>query len=276
MKKILCVLAFFSCVMLTNAQQGFELGGYIGASHYFGDLNTEFRIDKPGLAAGAIARYNFNNRICLKLSANYGKIAADDSNSRNTFEQQRNLNFESDIIDGAMQLEFNFLPYTHGSKDEFFTPYLFAGFNFFKFNPKTEYNGEMVELRPLGTEGQFRGEEYYSVQGGLVYGAGIKFDINFEWSINIELSGRRLFTDFLDDVSGVYPDKGDLEGLRGDLAVALSDRSLTVPQIGQEGRQRGNSKANDTYAILGVGIVCLLYTSPSPRDATLSRMPSSA
>ena len=24
------------------------------------------------------------------------------------------------------------------------------------------------------------------------------------------------------------------------------------------------------------GLVCLLYTSPSPRDATLSRMPSSA
>ena len=28
--------------------------------------------------------------------------------------------------------------------------------------------------------------------------------------------------------------------------------------------------------ILDEGIVCLLYTSPSPRDATLSRMPSSA
>ena len=28
--------------------------------------------------------------------------------------------------------------------------------------------------------------------------------------------------------------------------------------------------------ILGMGDVCLLYTSPSPRDATLSRMPSSA
>ena len=27
---------------------------------------------------------------------------------------------------------------------------------------------------------------------------------------------------------------------------------------------------------LGIGICCLLYTSPSPRDATLSRMPSSA
>ena len=27
---------------------------------------------------------------------------------------------------------------------------------------------------------------------------------------------------------------------------------------------------------LGENILCLLYTSPSPRDATLSRMPSSA
>ena len=29
-------------------------------------------------------------------------------------------------------------------------------------------------------------------------------------------------------------------------------------------------------SVLGVSGVCLLYTSPSPRDATLSRMPSSA
>ena len=28
--------------------------------------------------------------------------------------------------------------------------------------------------------------------------------------------------------------------------------------------------------IASKGIICLLYTSPSPRDATLSRMPSSA
>ena len=28
--------------------------------------------------------------------------------------------------------------------------------------------------------------------------------------------------------------------------------------------------------VVGEGVACLLYTSPSPRDATLSRMPSSA
>ena len=30
------------------------------------------------------------------------------------------------------------------------------------------------------------------------------------------------------------------------------------------------------HAVLYSGYACLLYTSPSPRDATLSRMPSSA
>ena len=29
-------------------------------------------------------------------------------------------------------------------------------------------------------------------------------------------------------------------------------------------------------SIIGLPVTCLLYTSPSPRDATLSRMPSSA
>ena len=35
-------------------------------------------------------------------------------------------------------------------------------------------------------------------------------------------------------------------------------------------------KANVSGGSVANSIVCLLYTSPSPRDATLSRMPSSA
>ena len=35
-------------------------------------------------------------------------------------------------------------------------------------------------------------------------------------------------------------------------------------------------KAKKSHLILVTAITCLLYTSPSPRDATLSRMPSSA
>ena len=36
------------------------------------------------------------------------------------------------------------------------------------------------------------------------------------------------------------------------------------------------SQADSTLVSFGLTDGCLLYTSPSPRDATLSRMPSSA
>ena len=41
---------------------------------------------------------------------------------------------------------------------------------------------------------------------------------------------------------------------------------------------KGNLVAviTDGSAVLGLGNVCLLYTSPSPRDLSTSRMPSSA
>lgn len=259
-KAVLFATIFLGTITLTHAQKGWEAGGWIGTSYYFGDLNTNYDLSMPGLAGGGLVRYNFNNRLCLKLSANYGKIMADDANSSNPFEKARNLSFESTLIDGAVQLEFNFLPYIHGSKDEFFTPYVFAGFNVFHFNPKASYQGEMVELRPLGTEGQFKGEEYYSVSGGLAYGLGIKVDLSYEISLNFELSARSLFTDYLDDVSTVYPDKKDLLKLRNQTAVDLSDRSIELPgiedsQIGQKGTQRGNSSNNDSFVMLGVGLV---------------------
>lgn len=258
MKKALYTFLICCFAMTLFAQRGWEAGGWIGGSHYYGDINSSFNLKSPGLAAGLIARFNFNNRLCFKFGANYGNVSAYDSDSKNSYERARNLSFESVIFDGTGQFEFNFLPYTHGSSEEFYTPYLFAGLSVFYFNPLAEYNGEMIELRDLGTEGQFRGEEYFTVQGAIAYGAGFKIDLSYEWSLNFELSARRLFTDYLDDVSTVYPDKDDLEALRGDLAVALSDRSMPgvdVPQIGETGRQRGNSNNNDTVVFLGVGIV---------------------
>jgi len=256
----LIVFFFFLSINLWG-QEGWEAGGWVGASHYFGDLNTSFRLNDPGYAGGVVARYNFNKRVCLKFSGNYGNVSAQDADSDNLFEQARNLSFRSTIIDGTAQMEFNFLTYTHGSKDERFSPYLLAGINVVHFNPQAEYKGEWVDLRPLGTEGQFRGEEYYTTQFGLAYGMGLKIDLSYRWSINLELSARRLFTDYLDDVSTVYADKDDLEKLRNEAAVFLSDRSLLLPGINEDGalsqpgRQRGNSVTKDSYAFLGISLL---------------------
>jgi Domain of unknown function (DUF6089) len=248
--------AIFLLGATSTFAQKVEVGGWIGGSHYFGDLNNNFGLKRPHLAAGAMLRYNFNPRISGKISANYGAISGYDSDSKTPLQQARNLSFESYIIDGTAQLEFNFMPYIHGSKDENFTPYVFLGGGMFAFNPQTRYNDRWVDLNPLGTEGQYLGSEYALIQPQMTYGGGVKWDLTRDWSMNVEFSCKKLFTDYLDDVSGNYSDEANLRSLRGQLAVDLADRSsYKEGKIGQPSRQRGDGLDDDMYVFLGVGLM---------------------
>ena len=260
LKKLILLLSLMATADILQAQRGWEAGVFGGAAFYFGDLNTNFSLSLPNVSVGAMARYNFNERVCFRLGLTTGQVEGDDALSTNIYERARNLSFRSPVTDGSALLEFNFLPYIHGSRDYFFTPYLFGGFSVFSFKPEALYEGNWVELRPLGTEGQFKGEEYYTVQTALAYGGGIKVDLGKSWSFNAELSARNTRTDYLDDVSTVYPEKRDLQRARGEVAVALSDRSLRLPgledsRLGQSGTQRGNSKTRDAYVFLQGGLV---------------------
>lgn len=259
MKKIiLSAVTILFCITLTTAQRGWEVGGWVGVSNYFGDLNTTFSVKYPALAGGGVFRFNFNDRLCLKMAANYGSLSGDDKNSRNIFETRRNLNFRTNIFEGTGQFEFNFMPYNYFDKSQWFSPYLFAGVGVFNFNPQGKFNNTWYDLRPLGTEGQFAGEEYYTTQGAFVYGGGFKVALSEVWSLNFEISARKLFTDYLDDVSKTYPNMNDVRKQHGDIAVSLSDPSLTIdsqPKVGQFGRQRGDSRSNDMYTFLGVSLL---------------------
>ena len=241
---------FFSSI---NAQKGWEIGGWLGTSFYFGDLNNRLSVTQPGIAGGLNARWNFNTRISLKNSLNFGTVGASDVDSPNNFEKARNLSFKSNIYDFSSAIEFNFFNYVHGSTIDNFTPYLLAGANVFRFNPTAELEGAKYGLKDFGTEGQAVGSEYLGISAGAVVGAGYKWDITYDLSLNIEYSYRILFTDYLDDVSGTYPSQSELSVIRGVIAASLSDRS--VIDLGQEGNQRGNSKDNDSYIFLGISIM---------------------
>ncbi len=251
------LLALLGGLMLTSQMafgqmRGWEAGGWIGAANYFGDLNTDWRLDRAQLSGGIGARYNFNDRLCFKFGLNAGQISASDADSKNIYEQRRNLSFRSFIADVTGQFEFNFMPYIHGHREFYYTPYMFLGPSFYYSNPQAELDGEWYNLRQYGTEGQFRGEEYSTAQASIAYGIGFKIDLSYRWSLNVELGGRKLFSDYIDDVSGTYADIRDIRAQRGETAAAFADRSVE-PKIGLPGRQRGNGKKNDTYALLNVG-----------------------
>lgn len=261
--RILLIALFFTLSNhVLNAQRGNELGGFIGIANYFGDLNTNFNLD-PGLSLGIKVRRNFNERISLTGGLTYGRIGANDEDSNNFYERSRNLNFSSNVFDLNFSLEFNFFPYFHGSDDNYYTPYIFGGFSFMKFDPTTELDGVTYSLRDFGTEGQLASQEYGLVSGSFVFGVGFKWDINRDWSINTSISGRNLFTDYIDDVSGRYPDFATLEARRGITSVMLSDRAID-PDFAVPGQQRGNGKDNDLVYFISIGIMKYFGELPCP------------
>lgn len=248
------IAAFYLLTPRLTAQiemRGWEVGGWVGSAFYLGDLNTEFRFNRPGPALGLAGRYNFNHRLAVRGSLNYGRVEAHDNDSQNTFERNRNLSFRSRTLDLTTQLEFNFLPYYHGSPEYFFTPYAFVGGSLFNFNPRTRVREDFwTDLKHLRTENT----DYPTVSTALAYGIGIRWDLSYAWSMDAHLGVRNTGTDYLDDVSTVYPQLDRLDPF----VARLSDRT-PIPTDGSEridrsGTQRGDATDNDRYLYLGIGL----------------------
>ena len=62
----------------------------------------------------------------------------------------------------------------------------------------------------------------------------------------------------------------------GDFRVGSLELNTVGDGPDQNGDSNGDNNLPNALALVDVAISCLLYTSPSPRDGLLSRMPSSA
>lgn len=132
-----------------------ELGISLGGAHYFGDLNTKAKLNRPKLAFGAFFRKQFGNYIGVRVSGNYARIGYSDIyNTHNDYQKRRNLSFNSNIFELALQGDFNFFKFVTGDPDHRFTPYVTLGVGVFSYDPYAYLNNEKIFLRPLGTEGQ--------------------------------------------------------------------------------------------------------------------------
>lgn len=249
----LIISALFLFGAASIQAQHFEVGMFAGGSNFIGDVGN-YRPHLPtGYSGGLFVRYNFNRHWALRLHGNYGHISNADSLSGMAYRQQRNLSFESEIWELGLTAEFNFLEFEPGT-NHWHTPYLMGGFGIFSFNPMAEYAGEMYELRPLGTEGQQTSANnaafYAEGSSFLLFGMGYKWAIGDFTSIGVESTFRSTATDYLDDVSGFYPEPGVLLEERGEVAAALSDRSLT--ESNKQDALRGNPANNDWYIFTGI------------------------
>jgi len=226
------------------------LGVMLGTSYYNGDLNqfVPFRRTKP--AGSILYRYNIHSRAAFRATFSYGQVAADDADSQFAQNQDRNLNFESDIWELAAGFEINYFPFRIGHDRFKGTCYLFGAVGAFRMNPKTNYNGAVYELQPLGTEGQgtsLSGKPRYSkYQPVIPFGFGGRVSLGKSAALGVEFGIRKTFTDYLDDVgSDYYADYDVLLAESGPIAAELSNRS------GSRNGRRGTAATKDWYVFTG-------------------------
>lgn len=267
-----------------------ELMFGIGATNFLGelggrnDIGRPFIIDlnmaatRPSVNFGYLYRTNSHSK--LRGSVTWGMLRGNDQLTLEAYRNNRNLHFRSHIAEfsGIYEFMFNKEYSGHryqikGAKTRFrsvnITFYGFGGIGGFYFNPQAYYKGNWVNLQPLGTEGQgLEGmpDKYSRISLAIPMGAGFRYSFTEKFRVGVELSYRKTFTDYIDDISTDYFDNHKLRKARGDVAAEVADpnKGMFPYQLDETGKslngmQRGNPKNMDAYMFFMVNVY---YTLP--------------
>ena len=275
---LVAIFAFLSIGLQAQPRKKgyFSVGVSAGAMHYVGDLTPSrfdaLRFTRP--AVGIMGSYRFDPFVTGRLSITRGSIAADDLKVGLEESRVRGLNFRSPITELSGVLIFDLIPtersYTRRPKA---TPYAFIGLSVFAFNPKTDLDGQTYELKPLGTEGQYLpdpdnlySEPYKLAQFSIPFGVGFRFSLGPSWDLHIEGGLRKTFTDYIDDVSTIYPNLTELRE-HNPTAFLLSDRSdrNIYPEGRAPGSARGNPGGKDWYSYTNITLSYIIDVVKCPR-----------
>jgi len=255
MKNVLLLTVMTLATLSLSAQFRygyFSVGVSGGSTNYLGDLDDDFtfRVSKPGV--GVDVKYRFNPFMSARIGFFQGWARAADSTSSNEARARRNLHFRTPITEANAQVIFDFIP--NDRRFNYrppFTPYVFFGVSLFKFNPQALYQGRWVDLQPVGTEGQQTGlpeypAPYALVQVAIPMGAGMRFALTDFIDLELETGFRKTFTDYLDDVSGEYPDQ-NLLSEQGQLLSDPIDRQVFPQGAREVNGIRGDATQTDWY-----------------------------
>lgn len=302
-KHIILTVGLFGTMAVPLSAQYFRQSSYwktnrneinlgFGIANFLGELGGRNQIGSPFVwdlelsqtrpAASLSWRYYIKRKQSFRLGIAYGVLAGNDNLTSEIFRHNRNLHFRSDVIEASLRYELHLyreelghvydLRGVKGTKSSRVGFYFFGGIGMFYFEPKAQFNNAWVDLRPLGTEGQgLPGgpEPYDNIELCIPMGIGLRKSFSKQFSLGLELQYTKTFTDYIDDVSGVYYDNEAIaaaNGTNGLMAAYLADPSIGIGEIYSHGidptvagQQRGDSKDLDAYIFMTVNATYKIF-----------------
>lgn len=305
---LIIILFLFSIVSLNSFSQerwdlmrneicggilGTQLLGDVGGKNGIGtndirDFN--FQSERIGISAGFSHRAS--KRIIIETKLSFAYLHGSDLYTKEPYRNNRNITIRVPLAELSVQGEY--IIWSKKKLGHLYTIrgiqaksiidyyiYILAGVGGFWFDPYGQDlrpNGDhkWYRLKPLRTEGEGlvpTRKQYSNYQVCIPLGIGIKFALTKHYSIGVECSYRKTFTDYLDDVSTTYFDPNAIRkaaGGNGDLAVYFANPSPTSNTITPNkdgisetstapGIQRGDPRNKDGYMFL---LVALYYKLP--------------
>ncbi len=288
---IFCRVTFFLCTLAVgslraqtttfNTQRNWSLNKKeilfgVGVTQFTGDLGGRDRIGKdyslvdldlPSTGVGGMIgyRYRFHPFWATTTTFNIGQLRGNDAFTNEIVRESRNLHFRSIIIELQQRLEFVFfsneqfgsryrIRTAKGFKNHNEQVYLIGGVGVSYFNPKAKYNGRWVALDPLNTEGQGLvggARETLPITMTIPMGLGVRFGVGRQWRFAVEGTFIKTFSDYIDDVHGVYFDP---KKLSSPAAAYLSNPAKENSSWFAPGQMRGQPQ-NDAYYYLNLVVM---------------------
>ncbi|MBC6991402.1 MULTISPECIES: DUF6089 family protein [Hymenobacter] len=272
-----------SAQQFSKRKQYNSVGVSLNAMNYFGDIvpkpsipSFRFAATRPNIGLSFTRR--FAPRISARANFAYGRITGDDAKAADQndpdarFRYNRNMNFRNDILElsavGIFDLIENRNNYLRRPD---LVPYVFAGVAVFHHNPKglvgsdgPSSQGEYVALQPLGTEGQRvagGGGTYNLTQFSIPFGGGVRYKINKQFDIALEIGWRKTFTDYLDDVSKNYTAAANLPTPLAQYFgrdITRKDQGIDFASFTSPSERRGKSNEKDWYIVTGIHVNYIL------------------
>lgn len=255
-------------VFIQMGASGFlgDLGGLDKVGTHYSPVDYDFQITRSAFGIGY--KYKLQQWINLVGTFNWLILKGDDKLTKEPFRNERNLNFKSNVFELAGRIEFayfanrvtnrysikkTFNRRMKGVQKEWVA---FIGIGGFYYNPKGFDGSSWVPLKPLHTEGQgLPGgpKQYSNFSIAIPMGIGFNMYIKKQWTVGIEISWRKTFTDYIDDVSTNYYDPAALTAAYGPKSAQMADPSLgnipgfSKPSADGTPAQRGDPKQKDSY-----------------------------